>query len=116
MRVASLAPGLTVMAVLALPAAAVADRTATAKERTAIARAVGAPSRCQSIRVSTVDRAYAASTFKGTASCARYGTAGTDVLRRTKGRWTAVAGASGCTRPQHVPRRVWKDLLPASCG
>jgi hypothetical protein len=97
---------------LAVPAAAQADRAPTKREHAAVATAVGVPKRCLRVRVSTVDERWATARVRnGKASCAEHAADGMAVFKRRRGAWRFVTAGSSfdCPVPD-VPRRVARDL------
>jgi hypothetical protein len=96
-----------------LPAAALADRPPTKRERAGIAQKVGVPARCLAIRVSTVNPRWAKTRIRlARKSCERWAADGIAVFkRRNDGGWRFVTAGSAfdCPVPK-VPRRVVEDL------
>lgn len=108
------------VAVCALPAAALAHTKAHGKTRHAVLNAVvhqkqlsRAQARCVIVIVSTVNRAFAAVTFPGTpkGACLRVAANGVIIEHRVHGRWRFVTVGSDMRCPIHgVPNRVSRDL------
>ena len=98
---------------LAVPAAAQADRAPTTREHAAVAKAVGVPKRCLRVRVSTVNERWASARVRnGKASCAEHAADGIAIFkRRTGGAWRFVTAGSSFDCPvADVPRRIAQDL------
>jgi hypothetical protein len=97
---------------LALPAAAQADRPPTKRERVDIAKAIGVPKRCLRTRISTVNERWSRTTIRNEkASCLEHAGDGVAVFKRRAGKWRFVTAGSSfdCPVPD-VPRRIAKDL------
>lgn len=107
-----LAPAALAALLLAVPAAAHADRAPTEREHAAVAKSVGIPKRCVKVRISTVDERWArASVRNRKASCADHAADGVALFKRRRGAWRFVTAGSSfdCPVPD-VPRRIARDL------
>jgi hypothetical protein len=104
---------------LAVPAAAHADRAPTKREHRAVAKTVGVPKRCMAVRISTVDERWASARVRNRkASCAEHAADGVAVFKRRRGKWRFVTAGSSfdCPVPD-VPRRIARDLkIPCEPG
>jgi glucose/arabinose dehydrogenase len=108
------------MALMLVPAAALAHRRATKAERHAVLAAIvrqrqlsGSQAACQVVTISTVNQAYASATWpaKLSKTCQRVAANGVIIEHRTKGRWRFVTVGSSFQCPiKGVPTRVARDL------
>jgi hypothetical protein len=108
------------LALVLIPAAALAHRRATRAERTAILAAVvkqgqltKAQAACQTVTISTVDQHYAKLAWpkKLSRACERVAADGVIIEHRTAGGWKFVTVGSSFQCPiKGVPSRVARDL------
>jgi hypothetical protein len=112
------------MALMVVPAAALAHRPATKAERTTILAAIvrqrqltRAQAGCQVVTISTVNHNYASATWpaKLSKACQRVAANGVIIEHRTSGRWRFVTVGSSFQCPiKGVPTRVARDLRVCS--
>jgi hypothetical protein len=105
--------GLLVAAlVVAAPAAADASRKPTRQEARGVAKKMGVPVRCATIRVSTVSERWASARIKlADKRCERWAVDGMAIFKRRRRAWRFVVAGSAFDCPvRQVPRRVQRDL------
>jgi hypothetical protein len=112
--------GVIAVALVVIPAAALAHRKATKPERTAILTAVvkqhqlsKAQAGCQVVTISTVNQSYAATTWPAKLShaCQRVAANGVIIEHHTGGKWRFVTVGSDFQCPiKGVPKKVAHDL------
>jgi glucose/arabinose dehydrogenase len=108
------------MALMLVPATALAHRRATKTERRTILAAIvkqrqltQPQAACQVVTISTVNQSYASATWpaKLSKACQRVAANGVIIEHRTKGRWRFVTVGSSFQCPvKGLPTRVARDL------
>jgi hypothetical protein len=104
-------PVAVLLLVLAIPGIAAASRPATDEERMAVADGLAVPDECTTVRMSTVDGAYALLKGNGAPGCADAVDPGQHVMHLAGADWAqaaAVKNVFAC--PSGLPNGVGRDL------